>query len=65
MKNLKRTVTNSHGVSNRNSLGLHTLFFLSTGVVSHVILPSQQVESDAAPALTAVGEAGNEIIEER
>ena len=40
-------------------------FFTSIGVVSHVILPSQQVESDAAPALTAVGEAGKEIIEER
>jgi hypothetical protein len=31
MKNLKRTVTNSHGVSNRNSLGLHTLFFKAQG----------------------------------
>ena len=37
-------------------------FFQSVGVVSHVTLPSQQVESDAAPALTAVGEAGKGTI---
>jgi len=35
--------------------------FQSTGVVSHVNLPSQQAKSDAAPALTAVGEAGKEM----
>ena len=40
------------------------ILFQSTGVVSHVHLPSQQAESDAAPALTAVGEAGNKIVGE-
>jgi hypothetical protein len=30
------------------------ILFQSTGVVSHVHLPSQQAESDAAPALTPV-----------
>jgi hypothetical protein len=30
------------------------ILFQSTGVVSHVNLPSQQAESDAAPALTPV-----------
>ena len=34
------------------------ILFQCTGVVSHVNLPSQQAKSDAAPALTAVGEAG-------
>ena len=44
------------------TLGLHNLFSSSIGVVSHVILPSQKVESDAAPALTAVGEAGKKSV---
>ena len=52
-------------VASLENHSVRTVFFQSIGVVSHVILPSQQVESDAAPALTAVGEAGKEIIEER
>ena len=62
---MKRIVRKILMVGSLENHSVCTLFFQSTGVVSHVILPSQQVESDAAPALTAVGEAGNEIIEEK
>ena len=38
------------------------ILFQRTGVVSHVNLPSQQAKSDAAPALTAVGEGQEWIL---
>ena len=45
-------------VSSLSKMNQPLILFQSTGVVSHVNLPSQQAKSDAAPALTAVGEAG-------
>ena len=57
LKNLKRIVKMPH-VGSLSKLNRPLILFQSTGVVSHVNLPSQQAKSDAAPALTAVGEAG-------
>ena len=56
-------IRNALKISHGSSLEIYSLsaiFFQSIGVVSHVTLPSHQVESDAAPALTAVGKAGKE-----
>ena len=49
-------------VGSLSKLNRPLILFQSTGLVSHVNLPSQQAKSDAAPALTAVGEAGEKIL---
>ena len=41
-------------VSSLSKMNQPLILFQSTGVVSHVNLPSQQAKSDAAPALTPV-----------